>query len=445
MKKTILPILIGAALLLRACTVRTPAPTSVAQTTAVASEAPSAAPTVSAASPSPVATAGTNAMRALLPPDQGFQWQYFGTAEYAHSMKLTAIEGTGDDITYRAEGKVADMSGGAAGGDFSISISYRITPGLIVQQIAGDKLMDSIFPTLELIRAPLAKGTAWTQQQTDAEEHDRTIDCKITDIRQVDNRLVYTVEYRAEDSDYYERREITEGIGVTYFEKYLPLNNPDDKFSYQLFTEENKPIVLNYEKWLPQLGMEYRYTGMADYTHTGRLIKLSGVDGQDVYEYGGAMIDGKGDSHPFTLQYFVDTDRGTVTEKVVSTDTDKLEVHSKLHNLVVLKFPLTADASWSHEATLDGKTVNVQAKVIAYDAEKGLVQVRYTATSADGYYNNTYREERTFEEGFGMTAFSMLLPGDIGISAADAKDAKKLEQALDAFSFTYSMQKPDAQ
>ena len=39
----------------------------------------------------------------------------------------------------------------------------------------------------------------------------------------------------------------------------------------------------------------------------------------------------------------------------------------------------------------------------------------------------------------------MLLPGDIGISAADAKDAKKLEQALDAFSFTYSMQKPDAQ
>lgn len=421
--------------LLAGCTVRTPMPSGGA-TPMPATSTPTAMP-----SAQPTDSADLKALQSLLPNQPDFQWHYFGTAEYAHSLQLTSVENAAGGTLYHTEGTVADLSGGASEEDFSIRIDYRITPQALTQQAEGSMLMDSIFPTLELIRAPLAKGTAWTQQQNDAEGRSRLLHCAITDVTRQDGRPVYHVEYRVQDSDYYEERELTEGIGVTYFEKYLPLNNNGDKFSYQLFTQETRPIVMGYEKWLPQLGLEYRYTGLAEYAHTGQLIKVESKSGEDVYEYRGTILGASGVDTTFVVQYRADTKRGTVTEQVMSNERGTADIHSKLHNLVVLKFPLETGATWSHKATLDGTSVTVKAEVVRYDADAGVVQVRYTAP-AEGYYDNTYRETRTFEAGYGMTAFSMLLPGDIGLSPEDAKDEAKRATALDAFSFHYEMEKP---
>ena len=435
MKRTISWAMVSLVILLAGCTIRAP------QQTSDTAPIPGTGTPAATATPQPSANADLKALQSLLPNQTAFQWHYFGTAEYAHSMQLISMEDTADGALYHTEGTVADLSGGASEEDYAIRIDYRITPQALTQQAEGSMLMDSIFPTLELIRGPLVKGTAWTQQQNDAEGRSRQLRCTITDVTQKDERKVYHVEYRVQDSDYYEERELSEGIGVTYFEKYLPLNNIGDKFSYQLFTEETRPIVMGYEKWLPQLGLEYRYTGLAEYAHTGQLIKLESRSGEDVYEYRGTLLGASGVDTAFVVQYRADTKRGTVTEKVVSNERGTKDIHSKLHNLVVLKFPLEAGATWSHKATLDGASVTVKAEVVRYDADAGLVQVRYTAP-AEGYYDGTYREERTFEAGYGMTDFSMLLPGDIGLSAEDAKDEAKRDAALDAYSFHYAMEKP---
>ncbi len=132
--------------------------------------------------------------------------------------------------------------------------------------------------------------------------------------------------------------------------------------------------------------------------------------------------------------------KGTVTERVMSsTRFDPPEVNSKLHNVVILKTPFEQGKTWSHNTRIDGKEYKLTAKIKEYDPVTGKIVVRYTAKGVPGYFQNTYIEERTFERGRGMTWFSRLLPGDIPISEADAKDSKKLEEALAGHMFTHSL------
>ena len=199
--------------------------------------------------------------------------------------------------------------------------------------------------------------------------------------------------------------------------------------------------AMKYKMWLPKLGKKYTFFGLAEYGHKGRLTQKQNAEKGAVYEYRGYYADGKGTAEIFVIRYYVDKERGTVTEKVISNQRGKAEVNSRLHNLVLLKFPLKVNAHWSQKAKLNGQSVTVRATITALDDKKGLVKVKYTATSAKGYYNNTYIEERTFEKGYGMTAFANLMPGRIGISKADSKDPKKLRDAIVQHMFGYTMNK----
>ena len=170
----------------------------------------------------------------------------------------------------------------------------------------------------------------------------------------------------------------------------------------------------------------------------GSLAKRQTSKSQIIYRYFGTFSDGIGDNAKFVVDYFADLARGTVTEKVVSNTRGAAEVNSKLHNCVMLLFPLEQGKTWRFDAKLDGKKTSVKAEITAMDVAKGSVTVRYTAKAAD-YYNNTYIEERTFQKGLGMTRFSCLMPGDLGISDADSKNPDKLKQAIANHMFGYSM------
>jgi hypothetical protein len=402
-------------------------------------------PSTQAVSGSPGASAGASAqtepLAALLPDKTGFQWQYSGFAEYAMAMSLKNISQSGNETLYTTEGSVADMSGGAeASGDFTVRITYTVSPGILKQNLEGQKAMDSGIPEIELVRAPLAQGTQW-RQQVKLDGRDIVLDCTITGVKTKNNRKVYSISYKQQGSDYYELRDVTEGLGVTSFQKLFTYNGGSDLVGYQLYTQHAQATIETYKQWLPDLGKEYIYFGLAEYGHKGKLILISSDDKEDIYECQGIFADGMGDESKFVIRYHVDLARGTVTEQVISNERGGAEVNSKLHNLVVLKFPLSLGEQWNHEAKLNGKAVTVQATVTQYDEEQGIVKVRYTAKGAAGYYDNIYIEERTFEKGYGMTGFSNLMPGDIGISAEDAKNAEKLDEAVRQHSFGYSMNK----
>ena len=377
----------------------------------------------------------------LLPPRKDYKWTYNGFAEYGHEMILESVDKKGNETIYKIKGSVFDMSDGESGLDYLFTVTYTAKQGVLIQNTTGNMLMDTGFKDLELIRAPLQKGTAWTQKVKGENGKEITLKSTITNVREDNGQKIYTVLYKDTASDYYEKREIKEWVGVLSYEKLFM--NKEGSFPggyYILYSGTGFKNNLDINTYLPKTGTQLIYTGFAEYGHKGILKKISATSDDAIYEFNGVYQDGSGIEDKFTVRYYMDYLKGTVTERVMSsTRFDPPEVNSKLHNVVILKTPFEQGKTWSHNTRIDGKEYKLTAKIKEYDPVTGKIVVRYTAKGVPGYFQNTYIEERTFERGRGMTWFSRLLPGDIPISEADAKDSKKLEEALAGHMFTHSL------
>jgi hypothetical protein len=242
--RTITCCLLAALLLLTAgCTAAPEASPSPAPS-APAAESPQATPEstpATGATPTPAAD-GTpapvsEALSALLPSEEGYSWTYFGFAEYDHAMTLDAITQSPEGTRYTVTGEVYDPSGGESDRDFSISLTYIVDGESLVQEKDAPMMLDT-FDRIELIRAPLQPGTAWQQTIRDADGNEMTLTCTIEKIEGDAGSRKYTVLYRDSAGDYYERREIQEGVGVISYEKlFIPEGDEPFPIGYSLFTE----------------------------------------------------------------------------------------------------------------------------------------------------------------------------------------------------------------
>lgn len=377
----------------------------------------------------------------LLPVRPNYQWSYHGFAEYGHRMVLQDISKQDDSIAYHIKGEVDDMSGGEAKQDLSFSVTYTVKPGVLIQNKTGQSMMDTSFKDLELIRTPLRKGNSWLQETTKEDGTAVTLKTTITDIKEENGQKIYTVVYKDTQSEYYEKREIKEGVGVLSYEKlYIDPNGNFTMGYYIYYPGTGYRNKLEINAYLPKLNTQLRYFGLAEYGHVGVLKEISSTSDDAIYEFQGKYQDGTGMDDEFTVRYYIDYVKGTVTERVMSnTRFNQPEINSKLHNLVILKTPFKQGATWSHKAKIDGKEYKVTAEIKEYDPASGKINVIYTVNGVPGYFQNIYIEERTFERGRGMVRFSNLMPGNIPISEIDAKDSKKLEEALINHMFGYSL------
>jgi len=405
----------------------------------------------------PVAVEETNAqLLRLLPAREGYQWLYNGFAEYGHTMRLMVVDRGANDYRYYITGTVHDMSDGESTKDFSLRLIYRIRDGVLLQQKSEQTMLDSDFNTLELLRSPLEKGAAWTQRQTDKTGAERELVCHISDIAEENGIKAYTIEYREKGSDYYEQRVIKEGIGVVSFEKLWQTPDTSAEIGYALNYEQTGYLnQLALDAFLPPLGKELRYFGLAEYAHTGRLQKISTDAESAVYRFDGEFQDGSALGGTFAVEYAFDYVGGTVTEKVLANSrTGRNEVNSRLHDLTILKLPLQTGEQWRSSVTLDGQTKEATARIVsieypsrssfppppgAPESADPVVTVRYTVDGAAGYYRDTYVEERRFQAGLGMIAFTNLMPGDLGLSGKDADDPLKVEEAYWNHFFGYAL------
>lgn len=135
--------------------------------------------------------------------------------------------------------------------------------------------------------------------------------------------------------------------------------------------------------------------------------------------------------------------RGTITEQVVYNDRKGIpEVSSKLHNVVVLRFPLKVNATWEHETTIDGKKYWLYAQITEYDGN--FVKVTYQVPNVTKYHNETYFEERTFEVSYGMTTFGSILAGPIDMTGVDMNDENAVNDRIANNMFGYGLNKDSA-
>ncbi|MGI5878699.1 MAG: hypothetical protein ACOX7W_08840 [Christensenellales bacterium] len=405
---------------------------------------------------SPAGQDALTELTALLPKQIGYVWMYEGFVEYSHEMKLDMIQTTSQAVCYRISGMVGDLSDGESKRDYSLSILYTVDPEKWIQQAQGEMLMDSDFPCLEIARAPLSEGKEWTQTVARADGQPVQLVCTVESVVDGgDGVRVYTIVYRQKGSPYYERRQIGLGRGVISFEKlYIPESGEAFTMGYHSYIQPQPEATpaptptlpaasreAEIAPWLPPLDVELRFFGLAEYGHIGHFFREWAIDIEAVYRFNGVYNDGVGTSDKFSVRYFADYQRGTVTEQVLSNErTGKAEVNSLIHNLVALKFPLSEGQTWHWDAYVLGKRRGVEAKVI--QLTDSLVTVRYSVEGVKGYYENTYFEERTFEKGHGMTGFSMLMPGEPKLTAEEARDPTKVRDALlNQLMFGYSQDK----
>jgi len=183
------------------------------------------------------------ALTKLLPYQSGYVWRYDGAVEYGHKMELIAIEESAEKVTYTVEGEVDDMSAGESPYDYTLDVTYIVTEDSLIQTVDGEVMMDNVFPELELIRLPLVEGTEWMQTQINTDGKEVELKSYMDSVEKDGEQKIYTVVYEDTDSDYYEKRQIKEGVGVLSFEHLY------------IFEEDSMPM--GYE-------INYEFTGFHD-------------------------------------------------------------------------------------------------------------------------------------------------------------------------------------
>ena len=179
--------------------------------------------------------AQNDALKALLPSQEGYVWMYDGFAEYFQFMEIDSIVTEAEGYRYTISGDVVDMSGGDADLDYSISLEYLIQDGALIQIKQEEVMMDSIFDRIELIRFPLESGSVWTQKQTDRDGMERNLTCSIDGVRSEAGTTIYSIGYQDDDSEYYEKREIRSGVGVVSVETLWMTDEGNFPLQYFLY------------------------------------------------------------------------------------------------------------------------------------------------------------------------------------------------------------------
>ncbi|RKD28793.1 hypothetical protein [Thermohalobacter berrensis] len=393
-------------------------------------------------------------LKRLLPQREDYKWIYSGFAEYGHQMDLKSITELEDRTIYSVNGKIFDPSGGEAKGNFNLEIIYTIKDGELIQTKREEKMMDSIFNSLTLIKTPLEEGNKWDQKLEDEDGNKYKLRCFIEDIKEENGKKVYSVRYEDTKGDYYEKREIKEGVGVISFERLYKGNEENFTIGYSLYGKASGyNNYLNMKKYLPPLEKRLVYHGLAEYGHSGVLRKVSEDETKAIYEFLGDYEDGSGLGGEFKVLYTLNYQNGTVTEEVISnTRTDEKRVNSILKNLIILKLPIETGNRWFQNIEIDGKEYLMEGKIIdisykdqsyypigKIDEQNPIVKVRYIVKDIEGYFNNTYIEERQFEAGRGLIAFSKLMKGDIPVSGKELEDYDKVNEAIMQRMFGYGL------
>jgi hypothetical protein len=174
-----------------------------------------------------------NPIEGWLPARAGFEWAYWGFAEYGHRMQIDSIERTGDGLVYRISGMIEDVSDGESGADYSMGLKYIVTDSTLVMVQQSSRAMDNDFLSMELLRLPLEQGSSWTQTVTDWDGREVSLFCEVEEAE--GNTL--TVRYSDTDGPFYQLRDFETGTGMVTFEKLYIMPESSFEIGFTLYRD----------------------------------------------------------------------------------------------------------------------------------------------------------------------------------------------------------------
>ncbi len=181
---------------------------------------------------------------------------------------------------------------------------------------------------------------------------------------------------------------------------------------------KNEPKQETYSeelaKYFPSKeGIELKYFGTAEYGHTYRLNKITDNKKDLVLDFNAEIMDMSGGEGPqredllFETQYIIDKDSVKEIQK-----NDRRFSQSIMREQVILKTPITLNATWSQKVTLDEKEYEAKTTIIDISKDDNGISLVKTETIIEGidfYPDNTYKEIKSFKEGKGLAAFEKII------------------------------------
>ncbi len=214
--------------------------------------------------------------------------------------------------------------------------------------------------------------------------------------------------------------------------------------------EPPKPPVVEVEAFSQELldvfpktlNLQQQFHGYAEYGHIQLLTDIENKESIFSIIFEGQMADGMGqyEGRVFDLVYEVTKD--SVIERIENQDPYKrLEDENLLNSIIpqrtILKLPLQVGTTWDESFNFEGKeyvATTTLTKVEVNEAGNTEYVTETIVPSIEGYFEETYKEVRTFEQGRGMINFSNLLSKEaVGV------DYPEDEETEDLYIFGYSL------
>jgi len=168
-------------------------------------------------------------------PKETFKWAYGGQNDYYHEMTLDTIDATETKSVYTITGAVKATVAGVDTSDYNINLTYVIQGDSIKQIKDADRMLDSEYDEITLIKAPLEEGNSWTEKIVDKKGKTQTIKSSITKVDESEDGRYYEVLYKNTKNDYVEIRRILTGHGVVAFSKQISVNGKPIQYQYVLY------------------------------------------------------------------------------------------------------------------------------------------------------------------------------------------------------------------
>lgn len=178
-----------------------------------------------------------NDLKEYLPNNQS-SWQYEGTGNYYHVMSIEDIITLEKGIVYKITGEVHSLSSDDKFNDYEFSLRYILDNEGLRQEKNENNMLDSKFDSLYLIKFPIKQGNTWSEIVFDKEGKKRKINATIVSINNIENNKKINVLYEERGSNYYEKRTIESGKGITDFIKNIEYDNTQYQVGYKLYDFE---------------------------------------------------------------------------------------------------------------------------------------------------------------------------------------------------------------
>lgn len=180
---------------------------------------------------------------------------------------------------------------------------------------------------------------------------------------------------------------------------------PEIEKALEKYFIENSSFFINNNK-------KITYNG---YAETGYTLENKKINKKDfIISYDGRMCDGYGEDErgprKFSLTYNFKLDEGGTPmayERIRNYDymsSKKDSLNSIIKNYIVLWGSIKEGNSWEQKVVYKGK--EYKAKTIMKNVNEEKYTLETTINNIDGFYKNTYKEERTYQKGKGLIAFS---------------------------------------